>query len=201
MKVKSVDFLYFGRLLSIALVRHWHSLAAGSAVFCLLVGLRPLVTATSTNGNLKIPVLATPSGGGVKANAGNLTLPASSIGESVSAVKAAGAGYSMAGGVIAAAVTYETARKDLGQAHCYPVPFKPSLGHTKITFSQLTRDVEIKIYTLSGQLVRKLVKSDLKDTLEWNATNERGQAVVSGVYLYVVKSVAGKKRGKLMIIR
>ena len=187
MKAKNVNFLCF---------------AAGSAVFCLLVlGSRSPAAAVSTNGSLKIPVLSTPSGGGAKASVGNLILNASSIGESVPAAKVTGSGYSMSGGVIAAAVTYATYMKDLGQAHCYPVPFKPSLGHAKITFSQLTRDAEIKIYTLSGQLVRKLVKSDLKDTLEWNVTNERGQAAASGVYLYVVKSAAGKKRGKLMIIR
>ena len=94
-----------------------------------------------------------------------------------------------------------TAKSDLSTAHCYPVPFKPSAGHTKITFTDLTRSARIRIYTITRELVRTLDKSDAGDALEWDVRNGRGSAVDSGVYLFLIESTGKPKKGKLMVIR
>ena len=96
------------------------------------------------------------------------------------------------------------AASSLSGAHPYPVPFRPSLGHTKITFTGLTLSVVVTIYTIKGERVRSLVKDDLTSDLDWNpVSNERGESVASGLYLFVIKSnlTGEKKVGKLIIIR
>lgn len=111
-----------------------------------------------------------------------------------------GGNYRLLGGAAPAAATFATAKEDLSNAHCYPNPFKPSSGHTKITFTSLTREIEIKIYTISGELVKTLRKSDEKDYIEWDAKNSNGENLASGVYLYLINNSSQTKKGKLMII-
>ncbi|MBI4063395.1 MAG: T9SS type A sorting domain-containing protein [Elusimicrobia bacterium] len=95
------------------------------------------------------------------------------------------------------------AAPDIKSAHAFPMPFKPSLGHNKITFRGLTARVKIKIYTLSGELVKELEKDNASSQdLVWSpVTNWRGEALASGIYLYVIKTDNDKKTGKLFIIR
>lgn len=95
------------------------------------------------------------------------------------------------------------AQADLGTLHAFPTPFRPRLGHDRITFRGLTVNATIKIYTLSGELVQTLTKSDpaTQDLIWFPVANSAGQAVVSGVYFYVVDGDSGRKTGKLMIIR
>ncbi len=61
-----------------------------------------------------------------------------------------------------------------------------------VTFSNLPEEITIKIYSLSGQLLRTLSTSD-KDSptspyLRWDLTNESGLRVASGLYLAIVSS-------------
>lgn len=185
-----------------ALWPFWKKCGAGCIVFFLLLtGYRLLVTAALTGGVLKISALSTTSGGGA-ASGGVLALKAASMGGLTgSGARLSGGNLSVTTGGTPAVVTFATAKSDLSAAHCYPVPFKPSLGHTKITFTDLTRSARIRIYTTSGILVRALDKSDTGETLDWDVRNARGEAVVSGVYLYVVNSASQTRKGKLMIIR
>jgi len=90
---------------------------------------------------------------------------------------------------------------DLGAAMAYPVPFKPSLGHTQIIFTNLAGGSTIKVYTIIGELVAQLQNSAGQSTLPWNVTNLDGAPVASGVYIYQIKNSFSEKRGKLMIIR
>ncbi|MBI3504987.1 MAG: T9SS type A sorting domain-containing protein [Proteobacteria bacterium] len=99
--------------------------------------------------------------------------------------------------------TSPTAAMDLGGAHAFPTPFKPSFGHDRITFRGMTPSATVRIYTISGELVRELTKHDpLSNDLVWfPVTNTSGQPVASGVYLYAIQGDTGKNTGKLMIIR
>ncbi|MBU2573346.1 MAG: T9SS type A sorting domain-containing protein [Elusimicrobia bacterium] len=154
-----------------------------------------------TGGTFSVPVISSLSGGGT-ASGGALVMKAANMGgPTASGARLSGGDFTITGGATPAVITLETARPDLGAAHCYPVPFKPSAGHTTITFTGLTSSARVRIYTISGELVRTLDKSDAGDFLEWNVKNARGEAVVSGVYLYVVKSASQTRTGKLMIIR
>jgi hypothetical protein len=97
---------------------------------------------------------------------------------------------------------------DLSDAYAYPVPYKPNDGlsttgdeTTGIRFTNLSTEAEIRIYTISGELVKKLVhKSGYVE--EWYPVeNEKGEKVVSGVYIYYIENQKQHKLGKLVIIR
>ncbi len=171
---------------------------------CLCVlgpcGVLP-VGAAMTGGAFSVPVLAALSGG-APASGGSFSLQGFNIGGPVfSGENLSGGVFSLDSGSAQAVIVYAAARADLGAAHCYPVPFKPSEGHIRITFTALTRAASVRVYTLSGELVRALEKADSGDFLEWDVKNSRGENVTSGVYFFTVKSARQTRTGKLMIIR
>ncbi len=71
----------------------------------------------------------------------------------------------------------------------YPNPFNPT---TTISFALTAAgEVTLAIYNTNGQLVKKLVAGEMnagRHSFTWDATNERGERVASGVYLYVIKA-------------
>ena len=171
-------------------------LGAGYAVFDFY-----LYSAVLSGGTLSVPFITVASGGGTVSTGGTLTISAGSIGQNVSGATLKGGGLTLTGGINAGMAPVDASKGDLSTAHCYPVPFKPSLGHTKITFQNLTGDVEIKIYTIAGELVRTLKKSDTNDYYDWDVRNSRGEPLASGVFIYIMKRPGETKKGKLMVIR
>jgi hypothetical protein len=89
----------------------------------------------------------------------------------------------------------------LDSAHVFPNPFKPSLGHQTITFSNLGADSSIRIYTIMGELVQELHSDNIGTDMPWGVKNRDGDKVASGVYIYQIKNAYSEKRGKLIIIR
>ncbi len=175
--------------------------ASRFAAGCLLaVCCTPPAGAAMSGGPYSVPVLAALSGGAPASGAALSLLGFNMGGPVFSGQQLSGGIFSLDSGS-AQVVVYETAKADLGAAHCYPVPFKPSEGHARITFTDLTRAARVRIYTLSGELVRTLDKSDSGDFMEWDVKNSRGENVVSGVYFFTVKSASQTKTGKLMILR
>jgi hypothetical protein len=82
-----------------------------------------------------------------------------------------------------------------GLHRIYPNPFN---SHTVIHFSLASRsDVALSIYDITGQLVKDCELREL-DTgyhqLAWNATNDKGEAVASGVYFarLTIADLSGK---------
>jgi len=63
-------------------------------------------------------------------------------------------------------------------------------GERKINFINLPAECTIKIYTVSGDLVKELVKeySPTNGSLEWNLVSEDGMDVASGLYIYHVEA-------------
>ncbi len=61
-----------------------------------------------------------------------------------------------------------------------------------VTFSNLPEEIEIRIYSLSGTLLRVLNESDKSSTaspfLQWDLQNEAGLRVASGMYFAIVRS-------------
>lgn len=156
--------------------------------------------AIMSGGSFSVPVISSLSGGGA-VSGGAFSVSAMSLGgPSFSSSPPSGGSFSLASGAAPAVVIIETARSGLGAAHCYPVPFRPALGHTRITFTALTRAALVRIYTISGELVRTLEKNDSGETLDWDARNSRGERLASGVYIFTVKSGGQSADGKLMII-
>lgn len=76
---------------------------------------------------------------------------------------------------------------------------------TFITFSNLPSEITIKIYTLSGILIRTLTHADKElptsPFLRWNLQNEEGLRVASGMYIAIVSSPEyGEKILKFAVI-
>ncbi len=70
----------------------------------------------------------------------------------------------------------------------YPNPFNPT---TNIKFElSKSQKVEISVYSISGKKVRTLVNNTMEagyHTINWNATDDTGTKVTSGVYIYQMK--------------
>jgi len=84
----------------------------------------------------------------------------------------------------------------------YPNPFNPE---TTIRF-QLpnTSDITINIYNLHGQLVRKLLSESREagfHEIVWDARDDAGSSLPSGVYLYRIQAGETRKMKKLMLLR
>jgi len=83
----------------------------------------------------------------------------------------------------------------------YPNPFEPAKGHTKVTFEALTEEVTIRIFTLSGELVRK-EELPFQYSWDWDGKNMNGEELARGVYIWVVTNAAGeKKAGKVAVLK
>jgi hypothetical protein len=90
---------------------------------------------------------------------------------------------------------------NLTQARVFPNPWRADLhGVAPITFDQLTPDGEVRVFTVAGQAVKHLTVTHGQVT--WDRTNESGESVASGLYLYLITNAAAQKfTGKLAIVR
>lgn len=84
----------------------------------------------------------------------------------------------------------------------YPNPFNPE---TTIRFElPQAEDVTINIYNLQGQLVRELVSENREAGLHnivWDAREDAGRIMPSGVYLYRIQAGGFSQVKKLMLLR
>jgi hypothetical protein len=84
----------------------------------------------------------------------------------------------------------------------YPNPFNPT---TDIRFSlQEATNVSLRIYNSTGQLIKTLVTSSLDagyHSFQWDATNNDGQEVAGGVYLYRLNAGSYTDTKKMMLIK
>jgi len=97
-------------------------------------------------------------------------------------------------------LTHTPFASDLTQVKAYPNPFRGD-KHSQIIFSNLTANVNIKIYTLTGELVKE-IKEQVGDKAYWDVKNKKGKAVSSGIYIYYITNPKGQeKKGKVAIIR
>lgn len=93
-----------------------------------------------------------------------------------------------------------TPAADLSAPKVFPNPFRPSLGHSLITFSQLPANTRLRVYTVLGELVKDLSTDDT-GIARWDATNQSGQNVASGAYFALAQAVGNKTILKVMIQR
>ena len=85
----------------------------------------------------------------------------------------------------------------------YPNPFNPS---TQISFDvpQGGEHIMLNIYNILGQNVSTLVNGVMNPgtyTMEWNATDEAGNPVASGIYFYELRRSSFTARKKMLLIR
>jgi len=84
----------------------------------------------------------------------------------------------------------------------YPNPFNPT---TQIKYD-LPEDgmVSIMIYDIMGRKVRDLVSSHQEAgyrSVRWDATNEMGEPVSAGMYLYVIQAGTFRSNKKMILLK
>jgi flagellar hook assembly protein FlgD len=92
--------------------------------------------------------------------------------------------------------------KTYGLGQAYP---NPSTGHAVIGY-QLPRPdrVELRVYNISGQLVRTLVDGNLpagRHQARWDGRDQSGKTAASGVYMYRLVTPNYSQTGKLSLVR
>ncbi len=105
------------------------------------------------------------------------------------------------GGSVGVADKVETPA-EFALAANYPNPFNPT---TTISFSlDKTQDVSVDVYDLLGHKIKTLVSGVQTagvHTLQWDATDESGQRVSSGVYLYRLNAGDRVETRKMMLLK
>jgi len=84
----------------------------------------------------------------------------------------------------------------------YPNPFNPT---TQIKYD-LPEDamVSITIYDIMGRSIRSLVNSQQTAgyrSIQWNATNNAGQPVSAGLYLYSIEAGQFRQTKKMVLLK
>lgn len=90
----------------------------------------------------------------------------------------------------------------LAGAKAYPNPWRVDQhSNTSITFAGMPAGSQIKIFTISAHLVKELM-ADSNGTVSWDRANSSGQAVASGIYIYLIIDPQGNDTsGKIAIIK
>ncbi len=101
----------------------------------------------------------------------------------------------------AASATVTLASVDLSGVRVYPNPWRSDRhGRSPITFDFLTIGSTIKIFNISGHLIKTLTPTS--DKIQWDLSNESGDKAASGLYFYLISDTqGGKVHGSLAVIR
>jgi len=96
-----------------------------------------------------------------------------------------------------------TPTSSLKDVRVFPNPYKPNAPdfHTTLTFTNISSDCTIKVFTLTGDLVKTIRVSGGAGQATWDVKNEAGESLASGLYLFVITSADDKKSGKFAVIR
>ena len=92
-------------------------------------------------------------------------------------------------------------------SHKFEPPLPPNVtsgrGERRVYFSKIPQGSKIHIFTARGEHVITLEDNNsiYNGTLIWNLKTKENLDIAYGVYFYVVDSPAGKKRGKLAVIK
>jgi len=89
--------------------------------------------------------------------------------------------------------------RDVAKAVNFPNPFSPTRdGRTTIVLPKSLEgnELELRIYNLGGELIRKIEGSS-----SWDGKDEDGHIVSRGIYFYSVKTERGRATGKITVVR
>ncbi|HPG31358.1 MAG TPA: hypothetical protein PLQ81_11275, partial [bacterium] len=98
---------------------------------------------------------------------------------------------------------------DFSKTVVYPNPWTPYTGSAVlastdnaygIKFNGLPKNTSIKIFTVSGEQVRK-ISSGVYNTANWDLKNDDSKEVASGVYLYLLENNGNKRTGKIAVVK
>ncbi len=104
-------------------------------------------------------------------------------------------------------------RESIADINVFPNPYyglnraETNASDRFVTFSHLPYYAEIRIYNLSGVLVKTIQKEDAEQFMTWDLNNENNLPVASGLYIAHLslfdqyKNALGEKKLKLMIVQ
>ena len=133
----------------------------------------------------------------------------SSAGDSAGAIASSGGDFSITGEVPGGSTTGTAFLKtNLSEIIVFPNPYRPGSGGaydaSNITFRNLTQKVKIRIFNIAAELVKTIDYDGQTGQLAWDARNDDGQKVASGVYIYIASNpddTSQKAKGKFAIIK
>ncbi|MEW5796156.1 MAG: hypothetical protein AB1772_07320 [Candidatus Zixiibacteriota bacterium] len=106
------------------------------------------------------------------------------------------------------AVNSSNARGQLARVKVVPDPYyayaslwEVGAGESNLQFQNLPDRCTIRIYTLSGELVKTLEHTNGSGTEEWNLQSVDQRLVVSGVYIYHIESRYGERLGRFAVVK
>lgn len=85
-------------------------------------------------------------------------------------------------------------------AKAFPNPMRPAQGHRAMAFAGLPPNARLRIYTLTGVLVKEL-SADPAGSVSWDATNRSGASAASGVYFALAQGAGQTRRITVAIER
>lgn len=88
----------------------------------------------------------------------------------------------------------------LSAARAFPNPLDLSQGQSEVNFSNLPVPATLKIYSSAGRLVRELTAGPAGMAL-WDARNESGEMVATGIYFVAIKSAGSRTVLKVAVIK
>ncbi|UCF64832.1 MAG: hypothetical protein JSW33_03075, partial [bacterium] len=101
--------------------------------------------------------------------------------------------------------TTQQITENVSDIFAYPNPFRPGKGHSVIVFDNLPEEMTgILVYTPDGRVVyEQNIQGIPQRRLPWTVSNNNGEKLASGFYIYIVKGENGRKimSGKLAVIR
>jgi hypothetical protein len=84
----------------------------------------------------------------------------------------------------------------------FPNPFNPTTAIS--LYLEEPGQANLKVYNVQGQLVKTLLSGNFNGghhTVTWDATNNRGEEVSSGIYFYVLSTDHGKTSKRMTLLR
>lgn len=96
---------------------------------------------------------------------------------------------------------------DLEQIGISPNPYRATSlyaqrpGEDRVRFTGLPREVEIRVFTTAGSLVKTFRKDGPERWLAWDLTNEDGRQLASGIYLISFETDLGPVVRKFGVLR
>lgn len=103
----------------------------------------------------------------------------------------------MAGFLLALGFGQAAGAQQLAGFRVFPNPVHVSRGENGVTFDQIT-GADVRIFTIDGALIREF---NGVSSFVWDLTNDSGDKVESGVYIYLVTMGGEKITGKIAVIR
>ncbi len=113
-----------------------------------------------------------------------------------------GALQSVSGGALeeGTVVSLFRAVSGMGDMRVYPQPDRPE--EPWLYFAPLPAgEATLSVMNMNGALIRRIKAQTEMGGLRWDKRDRHGQRVASGIYIYILETSAGRKTGKLVIVR